>query len=123
MSESQNVSDILARVWKDIEESENSISVRVSPGHVINITEALKDIYEDTFTNIESCRNGLAALAAILIAAQSGTADKLIEEMLVEEWRGLLDDREFFKFISDIQPESRSREDNPGTEQDTSQET
>lgn len=123
MSESQNVSDILARVWKDIEESENSISVRVSPGHVINITEALKDIYEDTFTNIESCRNGLTALAAILIAAQSGTADKLIEEMLVEEWRGLLDDREFFKFISDFQPESGSREDNPGTEQDTSQET
>ena len=123
MSESQNVSDILARVWKDIEESENSISVRVSQGHVINITEALKDIYEDTFTNIESCRNGLTALAAILIAAQSGTADKLIEEMLVEEWRGLLNDREFFKFISDFQLESGSREDNPGTEQDTSQET
>lgn len=123
MSESPNVSDILAKVWEDIEESENSISVRVSQGHVINITQALKDIYEDTFTNIESCRNGLTALAAILIAAQSGTADKLIEEMLVEEWRGLLNDREFFKFISDIQPESRSREDNPGTEQDTSKET
>jgi len=123
MSESQNVSDILARVWKDIEESENSISVRVSQGHVINITEALKDIYEDTFTNIESCRNGLTALAAILIAAQSGTAAKLIEEMLVEEWRGLLNDREFFKFNSDFQLESGSREDNPGTEQDTSQET
>ena len=123
MSESPNVSDILAKVWEDIEESENSISVRVSQGHVINITQALKDIYEDTFTNIESCRNGLTALAAILIAAQSGTADKLIEEMLVEEWRGLLNDREFFKFISDFQPESRSREDNSGTEQDTSQET
>lgn len=123
MSESPNVSEILKKVWDDIDNAENTISVRVSPGHIINITQALKDIYEDTWGNIESCRNGLTALAAILHAAQSGTADKLIEELLVEEWRGLLDDREFFKFISDIQPESGSRKDNPGTEQDTSKET
>jgi len=123
MSESQNVSDILKRVWQDIEESDDHISVRVSPGHTVNITQALKDIYEDTFINIESCRSGLTALAAILHAAQSGTADKLIEEMLVEEWKGQLDDREFFRNISDFESEYRSREDNPGTESDTSQET
>jgi hypothetical protein len=46
----------------------------------------------------------LSALAAIVYAAHVGVADELIEEMLVEEWRGLLDEREIVQHFQEPGP-------------------
>lgn len=105
MSESPNVSDLLDQIWDHLEHSDNEVSIRVSKNHLVNLTAALRDI-NNCLTNqeIAQASRSLAALAAIVYAAHIGVADELIEEMLVEEWRGLLDDREIVQHFQEPGP-------------------
>lgn len=101
MNEYPTASEFLNSIWEQIEDGDHDLTVRISATHSINISNALKDIYNDTFSNIEAAQQGLTALAAILHAASIGKADGIIEELLVEEWRALLDDKQFIEHFKD----------------------
>jgi len=105
MSESPNVSDLLDQIWEHLKHTENNVSIRVSKNHLVNLTAALQDI-NDCLVNedIAQASRSLSALAAIVYAAHVGVADELIEEMLVEEWRGLLDEREIVQHFQEPGP-------------------
>lgn len=108
MNEYPTASELLNNIWEHIDNGDHDITVRISSTHSINISNALKDIYTDTFESVESARQGLTALAAILHAASVGKADGIIEELLVEEWRALLDDKHIIEHFKDSGPNEGS---------------
>lgn len=85
MTESESALPLDEKLWEQVKEMSYGIAIPISDRKQINILEALQDIYETISTDINAAKRMILALAAIFMAAPLGKAEKLWEELAVEE--------------------------------------
>lgn len=85
MSESEIVLPLDESIWEHVLHMEGSVGIRITEEKVLDLLGALYDIY---YTNKEDTKEAgelIIGLAALLVAAPLGQADKVWEELSVKE--------------------------------------
>jgi len=85
MSESEIVLHLDDSIWDHVEHMEGSVGIRITEDKVLDLLGALYDIYHVGETDKEASQSLLIGLAALLVAAPMGQADKVWEELQVQE--------------------------------------
>ncbi len=84
-NESENALPLDETFWNHIEHSGFSIGIPVSENKMMNVLEVLRDIYDTIKDDPEEGRKLVIMMAAILVASKDGHADKVWEELSVQE--------------------------------------
>jgi hypothetical protein len=84
-NESENALPLDETFWDHIEHSGFSIGIPVSENKMMNVLEVLHDIYDTIEDDPEEGRKLVIMMAAILVASKDGQADKVWEELSVQE--------------------------------------
>ena len=85
MNESENALPLDDTFWAHIEHSNFTIGIPVSDNKMMNILGVLHDIYDTIEHDPEEGRRLIIMMAAILVASKDGKADKIWEELSVQE--------------------------------------
>ena len=85
MSESEIVLPLDESVWEHVAHMEGSVGIRLSEEKVLDLLGALYDIYYVSKRDLQEAQDLLIGLAALLVAAPSGQADKVWKELEVKE--------------------------------------
>jgi hypothetical protein len=84
-NESENALPLDETFWNHIEHSGFTIGIPVSEDKMMNVLEVLRDIYDTIEDDPEEGRKLVIMMAAILVASKDGHADKVWEELSVQE--------------------------------------
>ena len=84
-NESENALPLDETFWNHIEHSGFTIGIPVSEDKMMNVLEVLRDIYDTIEDDPEEGRKLIIMMAAILVASKDGHADKVWEELSVQE--------------------------------------
>ncbi len=84
-NESENALPLDETFWNHIEHSGFTIGIPVSEDKMMNVLEVLRDIYDTIEDDPEEGRKLIIMMAAILVASKDGHADKIWEELSVQE--------------------------------------
>jgi hypothetical protein len=71
--------------WNHLEHSGFTIGIPVSENKMMNVLEVLRDIYDTIEDDPDEGRKLIIMMAAILVASKDGHADKVWEELSVQE--------------------------------------
>jgi hypothetical protein len=71
--------------WNHIEHCGFTIAIPVSENKMMNVLEVLHDIYDTIEDDPDEGRKLVIMMAAILVASKDGQADKVWEELSVQE--------------------------------------
>jgi hypothetical protein len=85
MNESEDALPLDETFWNHIEHSGFAIGIPVSENKMMNVLEVLHDIYDTIGTDPNEGRKLVIMMAAILVASKDGQADKVWEELSVQE--------------------------------------
>lgn len=85
MNESENVLPLDNSFWKHCEHLNFTIALPVSETRMMDVIQVLKDIYFTIDEDVEEGKKLIITMAAILVAAKDGNADKVWEELSVQE--------------------------------------
>lgn len=85
MSESEIVLPLDESIWEYVRNMEGSIGIQVSENKMLDLLGALYDIYYVNKTSPADGNELLIGLAAILVAAPLGQAEKVWQELDVKE--------------------------------------
>ena len=85
MSESEIVLPLDENIWDYVDTMEGSIGVQVTEDKALDLLGALYDIWECGRHDPEQAGELVIGLAALLIAAPLGQADKVRQELVVKE--------------------------------------
>jgi hypothetical protein len=104
MSESENAFlNNGEEVWEFIKEHPRYIGIPISNSKGLDILNALRDVWVTNKTSQEKANSMLTMLAAVLVSAEAGHGNKIIEEVLVQE--AMMDFEEQAKEILNERPE------------------
>ena len=104
MSESENVFlNDGEEVWDFIREHPRYIGIPISNKKGLDILNALRDIWVANKTSQDKANKMLTMLAAVLVSAEAGHGDEIVEEVLVQE--AMMDFEEQAREILDERPE------------------
>ena len=104
MSESENVFlNDGEEVWDFIREHPRYIGIPISNKKGLDILNALRDIWVANKTSQDKANKMLTMLAAVLVSAEAGHGDEIVEEVLVQE--AMMDFDEQAKEILNERPE------------------
>jgi len=104
MSESENAFlNNNEEVWDFIKEHPRYIGIPISNNKGLDILNALRDVWIINKTSPEKANNMLTMLAAVLVSAEAGHGDEIVEEVLVQE--AMMDFEEQAKEILNERPE------------------
>ena len=104
MSESENVFlNDGEEVWDFIKEHPRYIGIPISNKKGLDILNALRDIWVANKTSQDKANKMLTMLAAVLVSAEAGHGDEIVEEVLVQE--AMMDFEEQAKEILNERPE------------------
>ena len=84
-NESENALPLDETFWNHVEHSGFTIGIPVSEDKMMNVLEVLRDIYDTIEDDPEEGRKLVIMMAAILVASKDGHADKVWEELSVQE--------------------------------------
>lgn len=84
-NESENALPLDETFWDHIEHSGFTIGIPVSDDKMMNVLEVLHDIYDTIDSDPDEGRKLIIMMAAILVASKDGQADKVWEELSVQE--------------------------------------
>lgn len=84
-NESENALPLDETFWEHIEHVGFSIGIPVSENKMMNVLEVLHDIYDTINNDPDEGRRLIIMMAAILVASKDGHADKIWEELSVQE--------------------------------------
>lgn len=84
-NESENALPLDETFWEHIEHSNFTIGIPVSEDKMMNVLEVLHDIYDTIEDDPDEGRKLIIMMAAILVASKDGHADKVWEELSVQE--------------------------------------
>ena len=84
-NESENALPLDETFWNHIEHSGFTIGIPVSENKMMNVLEVLRDIYDTIEDDPEEGRKLIIMMAAILVASKDGHANKVWEELSVQE--------------------------------------
>ncbi len=84
-NESENALPLDETFWNHIEHCGFSIGIPVSEHKMMNVLEVLHDIYDTIEQDPDEGRRLVIMMAAILVASKDGHADKVWEELSVQE--------------------------------------
>ncbi len=84
-NESENALPLDETFWNHIEHCGFTIGIPVSEEKIMNVLEVLRDIYDTIEDDPEEGRKLIIMMAAILVASKDGHADKVWEELSVQE--------------------------------------
>ncbi len=84
-NESENALPLDETFWNHIEHCGFSIGIPVSEHKMMNVLEVLHDIYDTIEEDPDEGRRLVIMMAAILVASKDGHADKVWEELSVQE--------------------------------------
>ena len=84
-NESEDALPLDETFWNHIEHNGFSIGIPVSENKMMNVLEVLRDIYDTINDDPEEGRKLVIMMAAILVASKDGNADKIWEELSVQE--------------------------------------
>ena len=84
-NESESALPLDETFWNHIEHSGFTIGIPVSEDKMMNVLEVLRDIYDTIEDDPEEGRKLIIMMAAILVASKDGHADKVWEELSVQE--------------------------------------
>ena len=85
MNESENALPLDDTFWTHIEHNNFTIGIPVSDNKMMNVLGVLHDIYDTIEHDPEEGRRLIIMMAAILVASKDGHADKIWEELSVQE--------------------------------------
>lgn len=85
MSESEIVLQLDESIWEHVEHMEGSVGIQVTEDKALDLLGALYDIYHVNKTDQDQAQELLIGLAALLVAAPLGQADKVWQELVVHE--------------------------------------
>ena len=104
MSESENAFlNNGEEVWDFIREHPRYIGIPISNKKGLDILNALRDIWVANKTSQDKANKMLTMLAAVLVSAEAGHGDEIVEEVLVQE--AMMDFEEQAKEILNERPE------------------
>ena len=104
MSESENAFlNNNEEVWDFIKEHPRYIGIPISNNKGLDILNALRDVWIINKTSQEKANNMLTMLAAVLVSAEAGHGDEIVEEVLVQE--AMMEFEEQAKEILNERPE------------------
>ena len=84
-NESENALPLDDKFWDHVDHMGFTIAIPVSDEKVMNVIEVLRDIYDTIGHSPEEGRKLVIMMAAILVASKDGQADKVWEELSVQE--------------------------------------
>ena len=84
-NESENALPLDETFWNHVEHGGFTIGIPVSEDKMMNVLEVLRDIYDTIEDDPEEGRKLVIMMAAILVASKDGHADKVWEELSVQE--------------------------------------
>ena len=84
-NESENALPLDESFWNHLEHSGFTIGIPVSENKMMNVLEVLRDIYDTIEDDPDEGRKLIIMMAAILVASKDGHADKVWEELSVQE--------------------------------------
>ncbi len=90
-------------VWDFIKEHPRYLGIPISSNKGLDILNALRDVWIANKVSQEKANNMLTMLAAVLVSAEAGHGDEIVEEVLVQE--AMMDFEEEAKEILDERPE------------------
>jgi hypothetical protein len=85
MSESEIVLPLDETIWRHVEHMEGSIGIAVTEDKTLDLLGALYDIYHVNIEDQQGAQELLIGLAALLVAAPLGQAEKVWNELRVNE--------------------------------------
>lgn len=85
MSESENALPLDNSFWEHCEHLNFTIGLPVSETRMMDILQVLKDIYFTIDEDVLEAQKLIITMAAILVASKDGKADKIWEELSVQE--------------------------------------
>jgi hypothetical protein len=85
MSESEIVLPLDETIWRHVEHMEGSIGIAVTEDKTLDLLGALYDIYHVNIDDQQGAQELLIGLAALLVAAPLGQAEKVWNELRVNE--------------------------------------
>ena len=102
MSESESAFPLNESIWDYIEQMQRVIQIPVSETKALNLMLALHEIYLTIDKDTESAKGLLTGLAGIFVAASVGKADRLWEDIHIQETMKNLD-QELKKILNEKQ--------------------
>ena len=84
-NESENAFPLDDAIWERIQHMEKGIQIPISETKALNILLALHEIYLTIDKDTESAKGLLTGLAGIFVAASVGKADRIWEDIHVQE--------------------------------------
>ena len=90
-NESENALPLDETFWEHVEHAGFTIGIPVSDNKMMNVLEVLHDIYDTINDDPDEGRKLIIMMAAILVASKDGQADKIWEELSVQESMESLD--------------------------------
>jgi hypothetical protein len=85
MNESEIVLLLDESIWSHVEHMNKSVGLQLTEDKALDILGALYDIYHVNKKDKEQAQELLIGLAALLVAAPLGQADRVWEELMVHE--------------------------------------
>tara|TARA_R110000822_G_scaffold250070_1_gene377424 strand:+ start:50 stop:355 length:306 start_codon:yes stop_codon:yes gene_type:complete len=85
MSESENALPLDSSFWEHIEHLDFTVGIPVSETRMMDIIQVLRDIYFTIQEDVDEGLELIIAMAAILVASKDGQADKIWEELAVQD--------------------------------------
>lgn len=85
MSESENALPLDSSFWEHCKHMNFTIGIPVSENRMMDVIQVLQDIYETLEEDVEEGKKLIIAMAAILVASKDDEADKILEELSIQE--------------------------------------
>jgi hypothetical protein len=85
MSESENVLPLDSSFWEHCTHLDFTVGIPISETRMMDVLQVLHDIYETLDEDVEEGKKLVIAMAAILVASKDGKADKIWEELSIQE--------------------------------------
>lgn len=89
-------------VWDFIKDNPRYIGIPISKRQGLDILNALRDVWIANKKDHEQANKMLTMLAAVLVSAEAGLGEEIVEEVLVQE--AMMDFEEQAKEILDEKP-------------------
>lgn len=89
-------------VWDFIKDNPRYIGIPISKRQGLDILNALRDVWIANKNDHEQANKMLTMLAAVLVSAEAGLGEEIVEEVLVQE--AMMDFEEQAKEILDEKP-------------------
>ena len=84
MSELENVSDEVQRMWDYIKENKKLMGIPLTNNSGLDILNVLRDVYESIDVDTEDAKRKLTLVATIILSAVNGDADVIVNEIKVK---------------------------------------